>query len=39
MSKADNYKEYDYDQASSEKYIGWKRYTIIGLSIRSRSEI
>ena len=39
MLKADNYNEYDYDQASGEKHMGRKRYTIRGLSMRSGSEV
>ena len=39
MLKADNYTEYNYDQASGEKHMGQKQYTIKGLSIRSESGV
>ena len=39
MSKADNYDEYDYDQALGEKHTRQRRYTIKGLSMRSGSEV
>ena len=39
MSKADNYNEYDYNQASGEEHAGRRRYTIRGLSIGSGSGV
>ena len=39
MPKADNYNEYDYDQASGEKHMGQRQYTIRGLSMRSGSGV
>ena len=39
MLKADNYNEYNYNQASGEKHMEQRRYTFRGLSMRSRSEV
>ena len=39
MSKADNYNEYDYNQALGEKHTGQKQYTIRGLSMWSGLEV
>ena len=39
MPKADNYNEYDYDQASGEEHAKQRQYTIRGLSMRSGSEV
>ena len=33
MPKADNYNEYDYDQASGEEHAGRKRYIIPGSEV------
>ena len=34
MPKADNYNEYDYNQALGEKYTEQRRYTLRGLSMK-----
>ena len=39
MLKIDIFNEYNYDQASSEKYTGQRRYTIRGLVTKLGSEI
>ena len=39
MLKADNYNEYNYNQASGEKHMGRRQYTIRSPSMRSRSEV
>ena len=39
MPKADNYNEYDYDQALGEEHVGRRQYTLRGLSMRSRSGV
>ena len=39
MPKADNYNEYNYDQALGEEHAEQRRYTIRGLSMRSRSGV
>ena len=39
MPKADNYNEYDDDQASGEEHMRQRRYTIRGLSMRSGSGV
>ena len=39
MSKADNYNEYDYDQASDEKHTDQRWYTIRDLITKSGPEI
>ena len=35
MLKVNNYNEYNYNQVLGKKYIGQRRYTIKGLSMRS----
>ena len=39
MSKADNYNEYNYDQALGKKHMGQKQHTIRGLSMRLSYEV
>ena len=39
MPKANNYNEYNYDQVLDKKHMGWRQYTLRGLSMRSGSGV